>query len=84
MAGHTLGQMEVVIIMGGVDRPGQVEEDTRAEEFPLLWLLDSQGEDSLKAKQKDGDGKVPVVRVILHGHNPGYKETLIEERLLYS
>ena len=51
--------------------PGEVEEHAGAEEFPLLRLLDRQGEDALKAEAEDGEGQVPVVGVILHVHHPG-------------
>ena len=53
-----------------MNQPGKIKEDARREVFPLLILLDGQGEHSLKSKQKDRDGKIPIVRVALHGYNP--------------
>ena len=55
-------------------RPSKVEEDTRAEELPILWLLDSQGVDALEAKKKNSDAKVPVVRITFHINNSGKKD----------
>ena len=65
MEGHTLRDMEVIDITIYEHKPGQVEEYCWVEELPLWWILYGHGEDSLKTKKKDGDGKVPVVRVFL-------------------
>ena len=70
MAGHTLGHGSLGKIAGHLYVPGKIEEHAGTEELPLLWLLDSQREDALKAKEKDGDGKVPVVGVSFECNYP--------------
>ena len=70
--GHTLrDRCREWLFTRSEHRPGQVEEDGWVEEFPLRWILDSHGEDSLKSKEQNGDGKVPVVRVPFHRNHPG-------------
>ena len=53
-------------------QPCQVKEYCGVEELPLWSVLDSHGEDSLKGKEQDSDGQVPVVRVILQGYHSTY------------
>ena len=44
--------------------PGEVKEYWGAEKIPFLVLLDGESEDALKGQKEDGDGQVPVVKVV--------------------